>query len=98
MFRKGTQPKILLKNSLAALSMFILSGAYLLFCCQTAATKSAHHAARSRSAAEHCHFSKDKAAETSPAATGLSAFECCPLKFNVFVAKLEKKQFPQQTS
>jgi|GEM_PF-3871811 len=96
MFRISSQPKILLKNSIAALLMLTLSGAFYLFCCQPAAAKSAHHQAIAESSAEDCHFSKNKSSETSPAATLLNSFECCPLKFNFFVAKLEKNEFPQQ--
>ena len=95
MFRISSHPKIFLKNSIAALLMLTLSGALYLFCCQAAAAKSAHHKAAAESSAEHCHFSKNKSSETSPAAALINSFECCPLKFNFFVAKLEKNEFPQ---
>ena len=91
MFGHSFRLKSLLKNSLAALLVITLSGAYCLFCCEEiiAATKSAHH---SQIQSEHCNFSKN----TSDAATSIKAFECCGLKFNFFVAKLEKNEFPEQ--
>src|SRR5437868_14884508 len=99
MFRPVLQPKILLKNTLAALLVITLSGAYCLFCCQdtNAANKTEHCPLSKISKADHCNFSKQKAAETSNAAASINLFECCGLKFNFFVAKLEKNQFPQQT-
>ena len=95
MFRNRLQPKILLKNSLAAFLMITLTGAYCLFCCQeiNAAQKASHH---SISRTEHCNFSK-KASATSQATTSVNSFECCGLKFNFIVAKLEKKEFPEQS-
>ncbi len=93
MFRKFRQPKILLKSPLAALLVIALSGVFYLFCCQAAAAESAHHLSTSTNSAQHCHFSRNKSPETLPAAR-IEAFECCPLKFNLFVAKLEKNQFP----
>jgi hypothetical protein len=95
MFRHSLQPKFFLKNSLAALLVITLSGAYCLFCCQetNAAIKAEHH---STSQTEHCNFSKDESSGTSRAATSVRAFECCGFKFNFFVAKLEKNELPQQ--
>jgi hypothetical protein len=97
MFRKGLQPKALLKNSLAALLVLTLSGAYCLFCCQEikAATAAEHCPLSKTAQAEHCKFSKNKASESSPAAASINLFECCGLKFSFFVAKLEKTRFPQ---
>jgi hypothetical protein len=95
MIRKLLLPKILLKSSLAAFLMITLSGAYCFFCCQeiNAAPKASHH---SISQNGHCNFSK-KASETSQATTSVNVFECCGLKFNFIVAKLEKKEFPEQS-
>jgi hypothetical protein len=102
MFRKYLQPKILLKNTAAALLVITLSGAYYLLCCQEmkAAVAKAEHCPLSKAVkSEHCNFSKNKSSETATpqTATGINLFECCSLKFNFFVAKLEKNEFPQQT-
>jgi hypothetical protein len=96
MFRQPLQPKTLLKKTLAALSVITLSGVYFLFCCQEmyASNKSAHQPAEK---SEHCHFSKSKKSETPRAAAGVNICEHCGLRFNFFVAKLEKNQFPQKT-
>ena len=95
MFRKILQPKILLKNTLAALLVITLSGAYCLFCCQdmNAAAAKAVHCPLSKT--DHCNFSKQNPAETSQAAASINLFECCGLKFNFFIAKLEKNRCPQ---
>ncbi len=101
MFRKYLQPKVLLKNTAAALLMITMSGAYYLFCCQEmkAAVAKAEHCPLSKAVqTEHCNFSKNKTSETAPqTVTSINLFECCNLKFNFFVAKLEKNEFPQQT-
>jgi len=98
MFRRGLQPKTLLKNTLAALLTITLSGAYCLFCCQEiiAAAKQSHKPKAHVSQSENCHFSKTKSAESTKTTTVVNAFECCSLRFSFFVAKLEKKKFPQQ--
>lgn len=99
MFRNSLQPKFILKNTLAALLMITLSGAYCLFCCQeilAAVGKAAHQTAGKAVQTEHCNFSKNESSGTSKAANA-DAFECCGLKFNFFVAKLVKKEFPQKT-
>ena len=98
MFRHSFQPKILLKNSLAALLTISLSGVFYLFCCQAmkAVEKSEHCPLSKTVQTEHCDFSK-KASETPQSAASINLFECCQLKFNSFVAKLEKNEFPQQT-
>lgn len=102
MFRKYLQPKVLLKNTAAALLMITLSGAYYLFCClemQSALAKAEHCPLSKAVQTEHCNFSKNKSSETPPqTATSINLFECCSLKFNFFVAKLEKNEFPQQTT
>jgi len=101
MFRKYLQPKILLKNTAAVLLTITLSGAYYLFCCpamQAAVAKAEHCPLSKAVQTEHCNFSKNKSPETPPqTATSINLFECCSLKFNFFVAKLEKNEFPQQT-
>lgn len=99
MFRRGLQPKSLLKNTLAALLAITLSGAYCLFCCQeiVAAVKQSHTPQAHASQSENCHFSKTKSAESSKKPTAVNSFECCGMRFSFFVAKLEKKEFPQQT-
>lgn len=101
MFRKYFQPKTLLKNTFAALLMLALSGAYCL-CCgyQTAAAagKTEHCRFSKPPAAEHCNFSKQNSSEASKTAVSVNSFERCGLKLKFFVAKLEKKEFPQQTS
>ncbi|HVE56950.1 MAG TPA: hypothetical protein VNB22_08975 [Pyrinomonadaceae bacterium] len=90
-----------MKNTAAALLVLTLSGAYYLLCCQEmkAATAQAEHCPLSKSVrTEHCNFSKNKTSETpSQTAASINLFECCNLKFNFFVAKLEKNEFPQQT-
>jgi hypothetical protein len=97
MIRNLLQPKILLKNSLAAFLVITLSGAYCFFCCQEikAATKTEHCPTSKITQTEHCNFSK-KASEPLQAAS-INLFECCGLKFNFFVAKLEKNEKPEQT-
>lgn len=100
MFRKSLQPKNLLKSALAVVFMLTLSGAYNLFCCQQmfAAEIKPEHCPLSKTVkSEHCQFSKNKPTETSSAVTSVNLFECCALKFNVFVATLEKNEFPQKT-
>jgi hypothetical protein len=99
MFRNLLQPKTLFKNTLAALLVITLSGAYCLFCCQEikAAAKTEHCPLKRVSETEHCNFAKDKSAGLPETATSINLFECCGLKFNFFVAKLEKNQLPQQT-
>ena len=98
MFRHLLQPKTILKNTLAALLMITLSGAYCLFCSQkiNAAGKTEHCPASKIVQAEHCNFSPRKS-EPPPPATAIRTFGCCGLKFNFFIAKLEKNEFPQQT-
>jgi len=101
MFRKSLQPKNLLKSALAVVFMLTLSGAYNLFCCQQmfAAEITPEHCPISKTVkSEHCQFSKNKQTETSSAVTSVNLFECCALKFNVFVATLEKNEFPQKSS
>jgi hypothetical protein len=95
MFRTYLQPKILLKNSIAALLVITLSGAFHLFCCQAmkAAEKSEHCPLSKPVQTEHCNFSK-KGVETPQTAASINLFECCQLKFNFFVAKLEKNELP----
>jgi hypothetical protein len=98
MFRKGLQPKTFLKNAVAAILVLTLSGAYCLFCCGEikAAVTNADHCPLSKTVeAEHCNFSKSKKTGTSRAATSVNVFECCDLKFNFFIAKLEKNRFPE---
>lgn len=101
MFRKHLQPKTFLKNTIAALLVITLSGAYYLLCCQEmqAAAAKADHCPLSKAVqTEHCNFSKNKSSEAPPqTAASINLFECCSLKFNFFVAKLEKNEFPQQT-
>lgn len=100
MFRKYLQPKILLKNTLAAFLMITVSGVYCLFCCTdaSAAASEAEHCPLSKTVtSEHCDFSKKNAAETSTAEAKANAFECCGLKFNFYVAKLDKNEFSQKT-
>jgi hypothetical protein len=97
MFRKRLQPKNLWKNAVAALLVLTLSGAYCLFCCQeiSAAVTKAEHCPLSKTVeANHCNFSKSKKSEASRAAASVNVFECCDLKFNFFIAKLEKNRFP----
>jgi hypothetical protein len=99
MFRTYLQPKILLKNTAAALLVITLSGALYLLCCQEmkAAAAKAEHCPLSKAVqTEHCNFSKNKTSENSQTAVSINLFECCNLKFNFFVAKLEKNEFPQQ--
>ena len=95
MFRQYLQPKTLLKPATAALLAFSLSGVYFLFCCQEiyASNQTAHHPAGK---SEHCHFSKSETSETASAANGINICERCGLKFNFFVAKLEKNKLPQK--
>jgi|SRR5215213_1541356 len=96
MIRNLLQPKILLKNSLAALLVITLSGAYCFFCCQEikAATKAEHCPASKIKQTEHCNFSGRKSEPLQT--TSINLFECCGLKFNFFVAKLEKNEKPEQ--
>jgi hypothetical protein len=105
MFRNGLRSKTLWKNTLAALLTITLSGAYCLFCCPEiiAAGKAAHHQAGQTNRTQHCSFSKndktsdDKTSGAAKAATAaVKAFECFPLRFSFFIAKLEKKEFPKQ--
>ena len=92
------QPKNLLRMTLAALLTVTLSGAYCLFCCQEiiAAVKSAHQTVSHAKGSENCHFSKKKAADDSKPSVRLSGLEGCSPRFTFFIAKLEKKEFPQQ--
>lgn len=96
MFRKHPQSKILLKATLSALLVVALSGAYALFCCAGMKMEAADAVSCPLAKTDHCNFSKKKASETSQTASGLDLFECCNLKFNFFVAHLEKNEFPQQ--
>jgi len=100
MFRNLLQPKTLFKNTLAALLVITLSGAYCLFCCQEikAAAKTEHCPLKRVSETEHCNFAKDKSAGLPETATSINLFECCGLKFNFFVAKLEKNPRPEQAA
>jgi hypothetical protein len=95
MFRLTFQPKNLLKNSSAALLVLILSGVFYLVCCRVmmAAEKAEHCPLTKTTQTEHCNFSK-RADEKARTATSINLFECCQLKFNFFVAKLEKKRLP----
>src|SRR5687767_12917742 len=100
MFPTSLHTKILLKNTAAALLVITLSGAYYLLCCleMKAAEAKAEHCPLSKAVqTEHCNFSKNKSSETpSQTAASINLFECCSLKFNFFVAKLEKNEFPRQ--
>ena len=99
MFRHSLKPKNLLKLSLAALLSISLSGVYYLVCCQEiyAAGATAQHAADQTAGSGHCDFFKKKVSETSTGAARLNALESCALKFNFYVAKLEKKEFSRQS-
>jgi len=100
MFRKHLQPKTFLKNTIAALLVITLSGVYYLLCCQemNAAAAKAEHCPLSKAVqTEHCNFSKNQTSEAPlQTAASINLFECCSLKFNFFVAKLEKNEFPRQ--
>jgi hypothetical protein len=99
MFRKRLQPKNILTRITAALLAITLSGAYYFFCCQemdAAPAKAESCPLIKVSKSEHCNFSKHQSPEASQTATSVNTFECCGLKFNFFVAKLEKNDFPQQ--
>lgn len=99
MFRKTLQPKNLVKITLAALLAVTLSGAYNLFCCQqiVLAQGAPEHCPLSQTVkSKHCNFSKDIAAQSAQAAKGAKAFECCALKFNFFIGKLEKTEFSKK--
>ena len=100
MFPTSLDTKILLKNTAAALLVITLSGALYLLCCHEmkAAVAEGEHCPLSKAVkSEHCKFSKNKSSEALPpqTAASLNLFECCNLKFNFFVAKLEKNEFPQ---
>ena len=99
MFRQDLQPKTLLKTTIAALLMVTLSGAYFLFCCQEiyAAGKPEHCPTKKPAKTEHCHFSKHKSSDALAATTNINSAARCALKFNFFIAKLEKNEFPQNT-
>ena len=90
------QSKKLLPKMLAAFLAITLSGAYCLFCCQeTSAAAKAEFCPLSKT--NHCNSSKNKTPENSDTAANVNPFECCGLKFNFFVANLEKHQFSPQT-
>ena len=95
MFRTYLQPKTLLKNSIAALLTITLSGAFYLFCCQAmkAAEQDDHCPLTKTVQTEHCNFST-RGDETPKTAASINLFECCQLKFNFFVAKLERNELP----
>lgn len=100
MFRHPLKPKNLLKFQLAALLTITLSGVYYLVCCPeiySAGSGAGHHAAGMTAGNGHCNFFKKKSSETSFAAAGLNASKSCALKFNFYVAKLEKKELPQNS-
>lgn len=97
MFRRSLKPKTLLKTTTAALLTIILSGAYFFFCCQEIfAAGKPEHCPPKKPEAEYCPFSKTKSSE-APRAANLNSVEHCTLKFNFFIAKLEKNEFPQKT-
>lgn len=95
MFEPASKSKNLTAKLLAAFLAITLSGAYSLFCCQAMEAKpQTEFCPLSRP--NHCKSSKNKASEAaSHKVTGLTSFECCGLKLNFFVAKLEKNDFSQ---
>ncbi len=97
MFRSFLQSKNLTAKILSALLVMTLSGAYCLFCCQeTSAKMSAESCPLAKT--NHCNFDKNQSPEASQTAASINLFECCGLKFNFFVAKLEKNNFSIQVS
>lgn len=96
MARSFLQLQKLLPKMLAAFLAITLSGAYCLFCCQEAnAAAKADFCPLAKT--NHCNSSKSRVPEVSQTAANLNPFECCGLKFNFFVANLEKHQFSPQT-
>jgi hypothetical protein len=81
---------------ISALLVITLSGAYCLFCCQEMSAKTVAESCPLQKTS-HCNFAKDKSPEASETAASINLFECCGLKFNFFVAKLEKNNVPEQT-
>lgn len=100
MFRHGLQPKNLLNTAFAAFLAIILSGAVNLLCCRQMifARQAEEHCPLTKKVKQaHCDFSKEPATATSETAKSVRTFECCTLKFNFFVAKLEKNDYSPKT-
>jgi hypothetical protein len=98
MFGLAAQLKTLTAKSLAAALCLSISGAFCLFCCQSMSAQTAPDSCP-LAKTSHCNSSKNKAAKSgAPAAKGVDAYECCALKFNFFVAKLEKNKRQQQSA
>jgi hypothetical protein len=96
MFRHYLQSKNLSAKAISAFLSIAVSGVLCLCCFQFS---------RAEAKADSCplqktsHCAKSASSETSDqAAKIVNSSECCALKLNVFLATLEKNQFPQQTS
>jgi hypothetical protein len=96
MFRTFLNSKNLTAKMLSALLVITLSGAYCLFCCQETSAKTVAESCPLHKT-NHCNFAKNKSPEASETAASINLFECCGLKFNFFVGKLEKNEFSQQS-
>ena len=93
MFRHLLKPNSLL----AAVLLLTLSGACCLFCYEemfASALSADEHCPMIKT--EHCNFTKGEVAEKEVAVTADSVFECCGLKFNFVVGKLELSSFSDQ--
>jgi hypothetical protein len=96
MFRTFLHSKNLTAKMLSALLVMTLSGAYCLFCCQETNAKTVAESCPLHKT-NHSNFAKNKSPEASETAASVNLFECCGLKFNFFVAKLEKTSFSNQS-
>ena len=94
----AAQSKTLTAKTLAAFLCLAVSGAYCLLCCQALSAQSPDDSCP-LTKTNHCNSSENKPVKTdAPAAKGVNAFECCGLKFNFFVAKLEKNDRSKQNA
>ena len=96
MLRTFLHSKNLTAKMLSALLVITLSGAYCLFCCQETSAKTTAESCPLHKT-NHCNFAKNNSPEASEIAASVNLFECCGLKFNFFVAKLEKNNFSEQS-
>lgn len=93
MFRKFFQQKKFAAKTLSAILAVALSS-MMCFCCFQMASEAKETEFCPLSKTSHCKFAKTGSSETTREKLSPNYAECCDLKLNVFIATLDKKDFP----
>lgn len=94
MFRSFLRPKKMVAKTLSVVLVFALSS-MVCFCCFQMANFAEEAEFCPLSKTSHCKFAKKESSETVWEKLNSNFTECCDLKLNVFIATLDKKDFPQ---